>query len=147
MRGTLATRDHAVLVRKQGDTARRAPCCRYSSHVVAQQLGRPVHHTQFRPAALAPLFAALGWDSGYTEGEDLEAERLFDYGLLAPPAPSHPLEALTCADARLAGAGGQAVLQRSTEHRTLFLACSPVGTPFRSERITEARPIASDPNV
>lgn len=67
MRGTLTTLDHAVLVRKQGDTARRAPCCRHSTYVTAQQLGRPVHQTQFRPPSLGALAANLGWSPEYMQ--------------------------------------------------------------------------------
>ena len=67
MRGSLVTRDQAILVRKQGDPARLAPCCRTGSYVVAQQLGRPLHETQFRPTMLDTLAAQLGWDKEYMQ--------------------------------------------------------------------------------
>lgn len=37
--------------------------------------------------------------------EDLEAERLFDFSVLAPLPAATPLALLTCHDSRLAGAG------------------------------------------
>ena len=39
------------------------------------------------------------------QSADLEAERLFDYGVLAPPVRPSPLSLTTCQDTRLAGAG------------------------------------------
>jgi hypothetical protein len=52
---------------------------------VALQLGRPIDAKHFRPAWLNVSAMAAGWDWDYLQGaEDLEAERLFDYGLLAP---------------------------------------------------------------
>lgn len=46
---------------------------------------RPVDPYSFRPSWINSSAAAVGWDWDYLLGpEDLEAERLFDYGLLAP---------------------------------------------------------------
>lgn len=59
---------------------------RQTAQIVAQSLGRPISATTFRDPSLAAVAAArLGWSKQYYEQEDLEAERLFDYGLLAPP--------------------------------------------------------------
>lgn len=115
MRGRVTTHDHALLVRKRGDpalvapgAAGAAPCCRHTPGAVAQQLGRPISDTDFRSTTSAAQAAALGWPADVWKNEDLEAERLFDYGVLAPsaPAPSAvPLSLTTCQDTRLAGAG------------------------------------------
>ena len=110
-------------------------CCRHTGMITAQQLGRPVSPTHFRAEAAAAAAAAkMGWSKSYFDQEDLEAERLFDYGLLAPAAdrgarlrlPSHPpppplgqhaarwrrgCRALT-ANPVLKGGGAQAKLQR-----------------------------------
>jgi hypothetical protein len=74
-----------LLVRKAGDTASKAACCRSTALIVAQQLGRPIDPTTFRPAWINASASAVGWESSYLQGpEDLEAERLFDYTVLAP---------------------------------------------------------------
>lgn len=72
-------------------------CCRTTANIVALQLGRPIDPKRFRPAWLNVSAMAAGWDWDYLQGpEDLEAERLFDYGLLAPvdtgapPSPALP---------------------------------------------------------
>lgn len=69
------------------------------------------------PAVTAALPAGSSWPppssprppvsllSCLLQHEDLEAERLFDYGLLAPPPRTSPLAVTTCQDTRLAGAG------------------------------------------
>jgi len=75
-------------------------CCRHTGMITAQQLGRPVSPTHFRAEAAAAAAAAkMGWSKSYFDQEDLEAERLFDYGLLAPAADRG-------ARLRLAGRGG-----------------------------------------
>ena len=135
--GRVATQDHALLVRKRGDPALAlassptsasssassasagAPCCRHTPGLVAHQLGRPGRDDEYRaPAAARQAAGALGWPAAYWEREDVEAERLFDYGQLAQPLPAtgpassggaaaaaSPLALLTCAATRLAGAG------------------------------------------
>ena len=108
-RGAVATRDHSVLVRKVGDTQRRAPCCRHTPHIVAGALGRPLDHTVFRAPSVYAAAERLGWSREYVDGADVEAERLFDYTVLAPPPPPSPLQLLRCADTRLAGAGSPPV--------------------------------------
>lgn len=83
--GGWASNDFVLLVRKVGDTAARAPCCRSTALIIAQQLGRPIDAGTFRPGWINSTAAAVGWDSTYLAGpEDLEAERLFDYTILAP---------------------------------------------------------------
>ncbi|WIA29149.1 hypothetical protein OEZ86_011660 [Tetradesmus obliquus] len=100
-----STRDIELLVRKAGDTQARAPCCRTTANIVALQLGRPIDPKRFRPAWLNVSAMAAGWDWDYLQGpEDLEAERLFDYGLLAP-VDTGPWRRFTCADKYLAGPG------------------------------------------
>ena len=107
----MRTADHPLLVRKRGDPggALGAPCCRHTAGVVAQQIGRPISDSEFRSATSArQAQQALGWSADYFANEDLEAERLFDYGVLAPPVPAggaSPLRLTTCQDTRLAGAG------------------------------------------
>jgi hypothetical protein len=51
---------------------------------MAQQMGRPLDLSTYRSAAVMQGAAQLGWTQEYMQNEDLEAERLFDYGLLAP---------------------------------------------------------------
>lgn len=83
--GGWTSQDVQLLVRKAGDVSGRAPCCRSTGLIIAQQLGRPIDSAVFRPAWINASAAAVGWDAGYLSGpEDLEAERLFDYSLLAP---------------------------------------------------------------
>jgi hypothetical protein len=83
--GGWASQDVAVIVRKAGDSSGRAACCRSTGLIIAQQLGRPIDPVTFRPLWLASSGAAVGWESGYLQGsEDMEAERLFDYAVLAP---------------------------------------------------------------
>jgi hypothetical protein len=86
--GSWASSDFSVLVRKEGDAAARAaPCCRSTAHIIAQSLGRPVDPVTFRASWIGSMAAGVGWEGGYAAGpEELEAERLFDYGLLAPVA-------------------------------------------------------------
>jgi hypothetical protein len=83
--GGWSSQDVTLLVRKAGDNSGSAACCRSTGLIIAQQLGRPIDPTAFRPPWLASRAAAVGWEAGYLQGpEDLEAERLFDYTLLAP---------------------------------------------------------------
>lgn len=65
MQGHTATHDHALLVRKQGDSKGAAPCCRHSAVPVAQQLGRPISDTVYRDGTAAQQAAALGWSDDY----------------------------------------------------------------------------------
>jgi hypothetical protein len=108
MRGTVLTHDHALLVRKQGDAGRAARCCRHSPVPVAAQLGRPISDTWYRDATARQQAAALGWSEANWSEQDLEAERLFDFAMLAPPVGATPLALATCLDSRLAGAGAWA---------------------------------------
>ncbi len=74
-----------MIVRKAGDNGSGAACCRSTGLIITQQLGRPIDPVAFRPSWLASSAGPVGWESGYLQGtEDLEAERLFDYGVLAP---------------------------------------------------------------
>jgi hypothetical protein len=60
-------------------------CNRHTGNIITQQLGRPVDSEHYRPASLQEGAAALGWSPAYMAGpEELETERLFDYGSLAP---------------------------------------------------------------
>ncbi|KAF6266656.1 hypothetical protein COO60DRAFT_1623446 [Scenedesmus sp. NREL 46B-D3] len=120
-----SSRDYELLVRKlethrQGHPAagtepttllragRQTPAaclCRTTANVVALQLGRPVDAKHFRPAWLNVSAMSAGWEWDYLHGpEDLEAERLFDYGLLAP-VEAGPWRRFSCADKYLAGPG------------------------------------------
>lgn len=105
MRGGVLTHDHAMLVRKKGDGGAAAPCCRHSAVPVAAQLGRPVSDVRYRDETARRQAAALGWSDAYWNNADLEAERLFDFGMLAPPVGATPLVLNTCQDSHLAGAG------------------------------------------
>ncbi|KXZ46510.1 hypothetical protein GPECTOR_43g947 [Gonium pectorale] len=111
--------DVAVLVRKQGDLQRLAPCCRSTGMVVAGQSGRPIHSTRFRDPRVASLAASLGWPASYLANEDLEAERLFDWGVLAPAHDPAGLQLSPCMDAFLAGPGSPRVLAGSVDQRTV----------------------------
>jgi hypothetical protein len=65
----------------------------------------------------------IGWPAEYWSSQDLEAERLFDYAVLAPPVAATPLVRLTCQDTRLAGAGelgGPGVVPRKAEGLALL---------------------------
>ena len=53
-------------MRKRGDPG-AAPCCRHSTGVVAQPLGRPVRGDEYRSPAAAAQAAALGWGGEYWE--------------------------------------------------------------------------------
>jgi hypothetical protein len=53
--------------------------------IIAQQLGRPIDSAVFRPEWINSSAGAVGWETSYLQQPaDLEAERLFDYGILAP---------------------------------------------------------------
>jgi hypothetical protein len=83
--GGWSSQDVAVIVRKAGESSGTAACCRSTGLIIAQQLGRPIDPTAFRPPWIAASAAAMGWEDSYLQGpEDLEAERLFDYSILAP---------------------------------------------------------------
>jgi hypothetical protein len=84
--GGWASADVTLLVRKAGDVMGRAPCCRTTGQIIVQSLGRPIDAAEFRPVWLNASAIAAGWDPSYLSGgpEDLEAERLFDFTLLAP---------------------------------------------------------------
>lgn len=107
--GEVVTQDLAVVVRKTGDTQKNAACCRHTAYITAQQIGRPIDQMAYRSAAVQQGAGLLGWSPVYMVGADLEAERLFDYGILAPPPQLAPLSLTTCADSRLAGAGSPVV--------------------------------------
>jgi hypothetical protein len=62
--------------------------CRYTPNLLAQQYGRPVHASTYRHASVYKNGAKLGWGLDYLDNEDLEAERLFDYGILVPAVSS-----------------------------------------------------------
>ncbi|KAL4855201.1 Calponin y domain-containing protein [Chlorella vulgaris] len=130
--GLITTHDHAFLVRKAGDPG-TAPCCRHSAVPVAGQLGRPISDVRYRDPTSAAQAAPLGWSAAYWQREDLEAERLFDFSVLAPLTSATPLAILTCQDTRMAGAGSpvltgttQALAPSSTGHNKQ-LALVPAG--------------------
>ncbi|KDD72595.1 hypothetical protein H632_c3146p0, partial [Helicosporidium sp. ATCC 50920] len=50
-RGQVFAADRSLLVRKTGDVAALAPCCRHTPFVAASQLLRPVHESVFAPAS------------------------------------------------------------------------------------------------
>lgn len=84
--GQLIQQDRHIIVRKIGDIAAVAPCCRTTSLVTAQQLGRPISNTYFRSSLASTSAIGTGWsDENYWNGADLESERLFDFTILAPP--------------------------------------------------------------
>ncbi|KAL4449525.1 hypothetical protein ABPG77_007169 [Micractinium sp. CCAP 211/92] len=120
-RGWVATLDHPLIVRKAGDPgssspAEAAPCCRVSPEVVAMQEGRPISDAEYRSGtAQRQATGQLGWSDDYWQHEDREAERLFDYSSLAPPIVDPPLNILTCAATRLAGAGSALLFGASDE--------------------------------
>lgn len=60
--------------------------------------------------------------ASFLQHEDLEAERLFDYSVLAPLLSATPLMTVTCHDTRLAGAGE--VLRICTAAAGLFAGAS-----------------------
>jgi hypothetical protein len=91
-------------------------CCRQTALIVTSQLGRPIHTRQFRPKSLESAAAAAGWSPSYMQGpEDLEAERLFDYGMLAP------FESRECHAGRLQAASSAAIHRHIC--RTYSLLC------------------------
>ncbi|KAL4549650.1 hypothetical protein Ndes2526B_g04649 [Nannochloris sp. 'desiccata'] len=109
--GCVVWKDLVVTVYKTGDSAGRAPCCRQTPYLIAHNLGRPIDRTHFRAktSEITALSNSFGWSSEYWNGADIEAERLFDYSILAPKMDRYPLETLTCADVRIGGAGGPEV--------------------------------------
>ncbi|GIL45852.1 hypothetical protein Vafri_2986, partial [Volvox africanus] len=118
--GTTVAKDVQVLVRKVGDVKRQAPCCRSTGMVIAAQTGRPVHSTWFRnPMVTGLATAALGWSADYLAAEDMEVERLFDFGVLAPRHDPVGLQLTTCMDTFLAGPGSPRVLSGSPDQRSV----------------------------
>ncbi len=109
--GSVIWKDFAVYVYKKGEAARAAPCCRHTSYITAHNLGRPIDRTYFRSkgSESTALGNSFGWSSEYWNGADVEAERLFDYSILAPQMKPYPVETLACADVRIGGAGGPEV--------------------------------------
>jgi hypothetical protein len=132
--GLITTHDHAFLVRKAGNPG-TAPCCRHSAVPVAGQLGRPISDVRYRDPTSAAQAAALGWSAAYWQREDLEAERLFDFSVLAPLTSATPLAILTCQDTRMAGAGESlpgsffpglpVVVHANTCQHLLWCNCAP----------------------
>lgn len=121
-KGGYLTSDMEVIVRKNGDVGRAAKCCRRTGILIAAQAGRPISSTVYRDPVMQQYATALGWPTAgsststtstdsldqYMSVEDVESERLFDWGLLAPePATSFAglLQTVSCADTRVAGAG------------------------------------------
>ncbi|KAG2501286.1 hypothetical protein HYH03_001088 [Edaphochlamys debaryana] len=139
--------DLAVLVRKAGDTGRQAPCCRTSGMLISGQQGRPLHATRFRDGDVASLALGLGWAPEYVAGpEELEAERLFDFGGLAPAHRPGGLTRSACPDGLLAGPGSPRVLGGSAAQRAVTsghgkrILVVPQGFPWGA-----SPPNASDP--
>ena len=66
-------------------------------------------HADFRSETSKAAAVRLGWSTDYWSGPDIEAERLFDYSILAPPPQRYPVDVLTCADVRIAGGGSPEV--------------------------------------
>jgi hypothetical protein len=72
----------------------------------AGQEGRPIHATDLRHPETERLKSqVLGWDAEYVALGDIESERLFNFGILAPAPTVLPLQMFTCFDSRMAGAG------------------------------------------
>ena len=109
--GSISYKDSYINVYKKGDVRGVAPCCRSTAFVTAHNLGRPVDRTSYRTAFSQQMAANnLSWSLEYfTDGSDIEAERLFDYSILAPPMPEEPISTVACGDLRLAGAGSPEV--------------------------------------
>ena len=62
----------------------------------AGQEGRPIHATTFKEAKTEQLKLDVGWTADYVSGGDAESERLFNFGILAPP-----LQCVSCLTASL----------------------------------------------
>ena len=105
--GNLSAQDIYVYVYKLRDIKRDAQCCRSTPFIVAQQLGRPLHRNIFREGNVMRIAGSvLGWEKSYLETIDVESERLFDYSILAPPAPGNEiliLKTWSCSDLFVAG--------------------------------------------
>ncbi|GLI63980.1 hypothetical protein VaNZ11_007149, partial [Volvox africanus] len=118
--GITVAKDVQVLVRKVGDINRQAPCCRSTGMIIAAQTGRPVHSSWFRnPQVTGLATAALGWSADYLAAEDMEVERLFDFGVLAPRHDPVGLQLTTCMDTFLAGPGSPRVMSGSPDQRSV----------------------------
>lgn len=88
-----------MLVRKTGDVEGNAKCCRTTGMLIALQQGRPIHAKNYRDGSIYAYAkdSQFQWSKNYLNTEDLEAERLFDFGMLAPtvtgmqkfPPPGH----------------------------------------------------------
>lgn len=132
--GGYVSKDLELLVRKQGDIHRQARCCRQTGSIVTAQGGRPTSQSTYNDTTAAQNAAALGWPttggSGaspsqtlgeYLRYEDQEAERLFDWGVLAPMSVMELgglWQVVTCADTRVAGAGSQRVVGWASDQYT-----------------------------
>jgi hypothetical protein len=112
LNGAVASMDLPIIIRKRGDNLQEAACCRNTAMVVAGQEGRPIHATDLRHTRTEALKSELGWGAAYISSEqEIESERLFNYGMLAPPLDTPLLEVFTCFDSRMAGAGSPRVEQ------------------------------------
>lgn len=130
--------DHVVIVRKIDD-AGAAACCRQTPLIIAQQLGRPGDRTYHRAEwSKEQALNTFGWSLNDWQGPDVEAERLYDYGLLAPPISSTTSfsEVLNCQNTRLAGVDSpilygttDAVKAHTKGHGKVFIYV-PAGFPW-----------------
>eukprot|EP00892_Ulva_mutabilis_P002899 jgi/Ulvmu1/1260/UM109_0058.1 len=110
LEGTVSYRDHVVMVRKLGDDTKKTPCCRNSAGIIAGQEGRPVHYQSIEDSTTEAFKQSLGWGSDYVKSDsEAEVERLFNFGMLAPPPSDSPVQVFSCWDSRMAGAGSPRV--------------------------------------
>ena len=84
---------------------------RNTRDALSGQEGRPIHATTYKHATVERFKRDLGWPADYIAAGDSEAERLFNFGVLAPPARTTPLDTFSCFDSRLAGRGSPRVEQ------------------------------------
>ena len=75
------------------------------------QEGRPVHPFLWKDGVTERLKGDLGWSAQYISKQDQEAERLFNFGMMAPAPAVTPVDVFTCFDSRLAGIGSPRVVQ------------------------------------
>lgn len=81
-----------------------------STHTAGQE-GRPIHPTEWKDTTTERLKRELGWGASYIADGDEESERLFNFGILAPPVDATPIDPFSCFDSRFAGAGSPRVEQ------------------------------------